>query len=302
VGLDRNEPKALAVRTALRRMQNECREIAALVEISSDPCSEPVVGEQYRPHGTTVLGRKDETTRTAAVIQARVGSTRLPRKVLRPLGGRPVLAWVIAAARASRACDEIVVATTTSADDDDVEAAAHEYGARTVRGPIDDVLTRYLMATDATGADLVVRLTADCPLLDPTLIAMCVRAFDASELDYLSTNHPRSVPHGFDVEVLSADALRAANEVAEGVHRVHVTSYLYTHPDEFRVAGITFLPPAGDLRVTLDEPDDGALLDAVVAELGPRASSWRDVVALLRSRPDLVRLNDHVRQKQLEDG
>ena len=171
-----------------------------------------------------------------------------------------------------------------------------------MRGPVDDVLTRYVMAVEATAADVVIRLTADCPLLDPTLIAMCVRAFDPSELDYLSTNHPRSVPHGLDVEVVSARALHAADAVAEGAHRVHVTSYLYTHLEEFRVAGITFSPPATDLRLTLDEPDDGVLLDALVAELGSRASSWRDVVALLRARPELVALNSHVRQKQLDEG
>lgn len=240
--------------------------------------------------------------RTVAVIQARVGSTRLARKVLRPLGDRPVLAWVIDAARSSDACDEVVVATTTSSDDDDVAAIAETHHARVVRGPVDDVLTRYLMAIDATGADVVVRLTADCPLLDPALIAMCVRAFDPADLDYLSTNHPRSVPHGLDVEIASADALRAAAKVARDADRVHVTSYLYTHPDEFRIAGITFTPAATDLRVTLDEPDDGLLLDAVVAELGSRASSWREVVALLRTRPDLVALNAHVRQKGLAEG
>ncbi|HUI47063.1 MAG TPA: NTP transferase domain-containing protein, partial [Acidimicrobiia bacterium] len=148
--------------------------------------------------------------RTVAVIQARVGSTRLPNKVLRPLGGRPVLAWVIEAARAAR-CDEVVVATTVLAEDDAVATIAVAYGARVARGPVDDVLTRYLMAVDATCADVVVRLTADCPLLDPSLIAMCVRAFDPAELDYLSTNHPRTVPHGLDVEVVSARALRAAS-------------------------------------------------------------------------------------------
>jgi len=212
-----------------------------------------------------------------------------------------VLAWVIEAARAAR-CDEVVVATTVLAEDDAVATIAVAYGARVARGPVDDVLTRYLMAVDATCADVVVRLTADCPLLDPSLIAMCVRAFDPAELDYLSTNHPRTVPHGLDVEVVSARALRAASAVAQGHDRVHVTSYLYTHLDEFRVAGITCSPAATDLRITLDEPDDARLLDAIVAELGTRATSWRNVVALLRSRPDLVAINAHVRQKEPAEG
>src|ERR1700690_4091548 len=101
--------------------------------------------------GTTVLGTKDPAMRTVAVIQARAGSTRLPRKVLRPLGDRPVLAWGIGAAGPADACDDVVVATTTSTDDDDVVATAEAFGARTVRGPVDDVLTRYLMGMGATG-------------------------------------------------------------------------------------------------------------------------------------------------------
>jgi spore coat polysaccharide biosynthesis protein SpsF len=238
----------------------------------------------------------------AAIIQARAGSTRLPGKVLRMLGDRPVLAWVVRAAREASVFDEIVVATTTEPDDDAVAALAMELAARVVRGPVDDVLTRYLTAIDATGADIVVRLTSDCPLLDPAVIAECVHAFDPDTLDYLSTGLPHTLAHGFDVEVFTADALRRAATVATGVDRVHVTSYLYAHPDQFRLDGATFTPPCTDLRVTLDEPDDAALLDAVVAELGDGPHSWRTVVALLRARPDLVAINEHVHQKAIAEG
>jgi spore coat polysaccharide biosynthesis protein SpsF len=232
-----------------------------------------------------------------------MGSSRLPGKVLRDLGSRPVLGWVVDAARDSGAVDEVVVSTTTEAIDDDVAVRAGELGATVVRGPVDDVLTRYLMAIDASRADVVVRLTADCPLLDPSLIALIVDAFDPSQLDYLSTNLPRSLAHGWDVEVASVDALRRAGDAADDYHRVHVTSYLYSHPDEFRIAGIAFTPPCDDLRVTLDEPADAELIDAIVAELGrERARQWREVVALLRARPDLVALNAAVRQKSVEEG
>ena len=240
--------------------------------------------------------------RLAAVIQARTGSARLPGKVLRPLGGRPVLAWVVRAATASGVFDDVVVATTTEPADDAVAALGGELGAGVVRGPVDDVLARYLAAVDATGADIVARLTADCPLLDPTLIAACVQAFDPAKVDYLSTNQPRTVPRGLDVEVVAAAVLRAVGEIADGVDRRHVTSYVYTHPERFRIAGITFDPPGDDLRVTLDEPDDAALLDAVVAELGDDASDWRRVVALLRTRPELVAINARVRPKALAEG
>jgi spore coat polysaccharide biosynthesis protein SpsF len=171
-----------------------------------------------------------------------------------------------------------------------------------VRGPLDDVLTRYLLAIDQTGADVVIRLTADCPLLDPGIIDVCVGAFDPAHLDYVSTNHPRTLAHGLDVEVTSAAALRRAGEQADGVHRVHVTSYLYTHPEEFRVAGVTFEPRCDDLRVTLDEPADAELLEAIVARLGSDARDWRRLSAFLRAHPDLVAINAAVRQKMLEEG
>jgi spore coat polysaccharide biosynthesis protein SpsF len=231
-----------------------------------------------------------------------MGSTRLPGKVLRTLGDRPVLAWVVGAVQAAGVFDEVIVATTTEPGDDAIAALTAELGALCLRGPVDDVLTRYLLAVNDCDADIVVRVTADCPLLDPAIIAMCVRAFDSDTIDYLSTSQPRTIPHGLDVEVLSTGTLRKAGERATGVDRVHVTSYVYAHPEEFRIAGVAFTPAAADLRVTLDEPADAELLDAIVAELGAGASDWRRTVALLRARPDLVAINAHVRQKAVEEG
>jgi spore coat polysaccharide biosynthesis protein SpsF len=238
----------------------------------------------------------------AAVIQARTGSTRLPGKVLRTLGDKPVLAWVVRAAKAAGVFDDVVVATTTESGDDAVVELADSLRVHSVRGSVTDVLSRYIQAVDEVRANVVVRLTADCPLLDPAVIAACVRAFDVGALDYLSTGLPHTLAHGFDVEVFSAGALRTANVFAEGVDRVHVTSYLYSHPEAFRLAGLTFTPECTDLRVTLDEPDDAALLDALVAEIGDGPHDWRKVVAVLRARPDLVAINAHVRQKALADG
>lgn len=237
-----------------------------------------------------------------AVIQARMGSTRLPGKVLRPLGPRTVLSWVIRAAQASGVFERVVVATTTEAADEAIAVACRREGAEALRGPVDDVLTRFLMATSTYPDDVVVRLTADCPLLDPAVISMAVRAFEGSPVDYLSTITPRSLPRGLDVEVFSTEALERAGRFAVGVQRTHVTPYLYSNPEEFRIAGITFTPPASDLRLTLDTAADGALLDAVVDEMGDCPPAWRDVVKFLRSRPDLVSLNSHVRQKGIEEG
>ena len=246
-----------------------------------------------------------------AIIQARTGSTRLPRKVLRDLGGRAVLAWVVAAARESLVCDEIVVATTTGSDDDAVASLAADLGARVVRGPVEDVLTRYLLAADAVGAasgDAVVRLTADCPLLDPLVIAKCAQAFAPGRVDYVTTDHagpghPGTVAHGLDVEIIDVDVLRRIDTTATGSDRSHVTSYITEHPDEFHIVSVSLDPSSADLRVTLDEPADAELLDAIVAELGVQTSSdWRAVLTLLRARPDLVALNARVEVKPLATG
>ena len=242
--------------------------------------------------------------RVSAVVQARMGSTRLPGKVLRPLGGRPVLEWVLRGAREAGCLDDLVVATSTAPEDDAVERSAREAGAHVVRGPADDVLARYLLALDAHPADAVVRLTADCPLIDPSLVAMVVAAWRAAPagVDYVATTLERTLPRGLDVELVTADALRRAGREATGHDRVHVTSYVWGHPELFRLAGVVVAPGAADLRVTLDTPEDAALLDGVVARTGDRSTGWRELVALLRSNPELVALNATVVQKALEEG
>lgn len=241
--------------------------------------------------------------KVVAVVQARTSSSRLPGKVLRELGGRPVLAWMTRAARAVAGVDDVVVATTTSPADDPVARLATELGVGLVRGSEDDVLSRFVTALHETGADAVVRLTADCPLVDPVLVEQVVGLWRHDPtLDYVATTLERTLPRGMDVEVASRGALLAADAHARDHHRTHVTSYLYAGPDEFRSAGLVVRPRAADLRVTLDTVEDARLIEQVVAELGDAPPRWQDVVALLRSRPDLVELNSTVRQKALADG
>src|SRR5665811_2153806 len=191
--------------------------------------------------------------RINAVIQARVGSTRLPGKVLEDLGGRSVLEWVVRAARAATQIDTVIVATSTMAADDAVAGLADSLGVPVVRGSEDDVLSRFVAALDAHPADAVVRLTADCPLLDPTLIDAVVGAWAAAPThDYVSTVLVRCLPRGLDVELVSAQALRAVDRMATGHDRVHVTSAIYADPTAFSLLGLCVTPPANDLRVTLD--------------------------------------------------
>jgi spore coat polysaccharide biosynthesis protein SpsF len=241
--------------------------------------------------------------RINAVIQARVGSTRLPGKVLEDLGGHSVLEWVVRAARAATQIDKVIVATSTSPGDDAVADLAGSLGVRVVRGSEDDVLSRFIDALDAYPADAIVRLTADCPLLDPTLIDAVAGTWAAAPVhDYISTVLVRCLPRGLDVELVTAQALRAVDRMAVGHDRIHVTSAVYADLTAYRVLGLCVMPAANDLRVTLDTAEDLALLRAVVAELPDAPPSWTAVVGLLRARPDLVAINSGVRQKPLTAG
>ncbi|PXY31870.1 cytidylyltransferase domain-containing protein [Prauserella muralis] len=234
------------------------------------------------------------------VIQARVSSTRLPGKVLRELGGRSVLGWVVRAARAADGVDAVVVATSEASDDDAVADDALRHGAEVVRGPLDDVLARFLLACERHPADAVVRLTADCPLHDPALIGSVVALWRAQpHLDYVSTTLVRTLPRGFDAELVRTPVLAEQGREPEGPHREHVTYGVKNRPDRYACEGIVVAPAADDLRVTLDTAEDWAVLEQVVAELGDAPPRWQDVVALLRARPDLVALNAHVEQKKV---
>lgn len=238
--------------------------------------------------------------RVNAVIQARHSSTRLPGKVLRPLAGRSVLSWAIRAAARAGHVDTVIVATSTAADDDPVADEASRAGAEVVRGPLDDVLARYELAARTHPCDALVRLTADCPLHDPALIDQVVGVWLADpELQYVSNVLVRTLPRGFDTELVRRDVLAEQFETATGAHREHVTSGIYSRPSVYRCAGVVAGEDHSDLRVTLDTRQDAELLDEVVSVLGDGVPRWRDVVALLRSRPDLVALNAQVAQKPL---
>lgn len=233
------------------------------------------------------------------IIQARMGSTRLPGKALSDLGGRPVLAWVVRAAQQADV-GRVVVATSDGPADDRIASLAAELGTAVTRGSEDDVLGRFLLTADEHGGQDVIRLTGDCPLLDPTIIRAAAAAYGEANVDYLSTITPRSLPRGLDVEVVSVGALRLADRKASGPDRSHVTSWLYREPGRVRIAGLTFQPRADDLRVTLDTPEDARAMEEIVRHLGDRPPQWRDLVSFLRAHPEIVAVNSNVPQKGLD--
>lgn len=242
--------------------------------------------------------------KTVAVVQARMGSTRLPGKVMRELCGRTVLAHVIQRVRAS-GLDGVVVATSSLAQDDSIAEAAEQAGAGVYRGSEDDVLDRYLQAATQSDADPVIRITSDCPLIDPMVVreivaAFCRRRSSGESLDYLSNTLERTYPIGLDTEVFTYSALRRAWSEARLPHeREHVTPYIYQHPSEFRIAQFRNDRDLSALRWTLDTPEDFDFFRAVYealwkpGEIVPTSA----VLALLEERPELAEINAHVKQR-----
>ena len=245
----------------------------------------------------------DGGQKVVAVIQARMGSSRLPRKVLRQLGARTVLSWVVRAARQAPGVDEVVIATSASKVDDPIFEFAAAENVPVVRGSEDDVLDRFIQASRQTGADAVVRLTADCPLLDPAVIGQVVALWRLNpSLDYVSTTLDRSLPRGLDVELARASALEECSSRTEPHHRAHVTSAIYEAGSGFSQASLTFRPGSEKYRVTLDVDDDARLLDALVELLPDAAPSWNTIVQLLDEHPEIVAINEGVMQKALTEG
>ena len=232
--------------------------------------------------------------RTVAIVQARTSSTRLHGKVLMHLEGQPMIVRQLErVARASR-LDAIVVATSDHSSDDNLAKLLREQGIDVQRGPLEDVLHRFVMTLDARAADVVVRLTADCPLLSPTVIDQVVEAFHTGSADYLSNTLDPTYPDGMDVEVVTAQVLRDVDELTEDPHeREHVTLGVYRRTDQFLVAN--FPDPSGadnsDLRWTVDDADDFAFVETVYRELYSRNSEfdYADILTLVHANPDLRR-------------
>lgn len=235
-----------------------------------------------------------------AVIQARTGSSRLPGKVLADIGGKPMVHRVIERIMPANSLDGIVVATTTEPTDDPIVDVLANQDVRVVRGSEDDVLDRYHDALAVTGADVVVRITSDCPLVDPGLLDKVVHALDV-DADYASnTLEPRTYPRGLDVEATTASALeRAWLRDRDPASREHVTPYIYRHPDEFRLRRVASDRDLSHHRWTVDTVEDLALVRRIHQALGEGAYSWRDVLALVETHPDWGDLNRHVHQKQV---
>jgi len=238
-----------------------------------------------------------------AIIQARMGSSRLPGKVLMDLGGETVLGRVVRRLQRSRHISKIVVATTTVPADEVMVAECDRLEVLCFRGSEQDVLDRYYQAARANAADAVVRVTSDCPLIDPELVDETVEVFRDKHADYASNVFPRTYPRGLDTEVFSFDALdRAWREAREAHQREHVTPYLYEHPQIFKLASLSGAADYSRYRWTLDTREDLELLRAIYSRFDGRDDfSWKEVLRLMEREPELAELNSQVLQKSVRE-
>lgn len=230
-----------------------------------------------------------------------MGSTRLPGKVLMDVCGQTVLARVVNRLRSTELIDEILIATTNLAVDDPIVAESRKLSIPTFRGDQDDVLDRYYRAAQFINADVVVRITSDCPLIDPEIAQKTVAAFLETKADYASNVLTRTYPRGLDTEVFSLDALgNAWKKAVDRYQREHVTPYIYEHPDEFRIVSVSESENHSNHRWTLDTQEDLNFIRAVYERIEDQSSFlWRDVLMLLEQNPDVVQINRSVAQKAL---
>jgi spore coat polysaccharide biosynthesis protein SpsF len=238
------------------------------------------------------------------IVQARMGSSRLPGKVLMPVAGRPLLSYLLERLRRVRLAEQIVVATSTDPRDDAIVAACDVEQVRCHRGSELDVLTRFVETAQAVGARTVVRLTADCPLIDPGLVDDAVRAFSpaARKFDYLSNMLEPSWPYGMAVEVFTASALYdAGREATDSEEREHVTPFIWRRPQRYRLKSLTMTPDLSWHRWTVDTPEDFELVSRILGALYPRKPDFRmaDVIRLLEENPDWPEVNSQVVQRQV---
>jgi spore coat polysaccharide biosynthesis protein SpsF len=234
----------------------------------------------------------------AIVIQARVGSQRLPAKALRTIEGKPMIGWVIERTAQSKRCPRVICALPDSYADDDLARVCTTFGAEVHRGSEHDVLGRYVDCCDRFELTDVVRITGDCPLIDPVLIdgLVDVHTQDGSDLTWNPVEQPGAFPRGMDVEVIRATALRfAVARASTSAHREHVTLYCYERPDELRIRTVwpTRSEARPEFRLCVDHENDLALVQSLIQALDGRNDfTLAQLIAVLDEHPEIAAINE----------
>lgn len=235
----------------------------------------------------------------AVIAQARMGSSRLPGKTLESLGSATVLDWVITRSKSAEEVDEVIIATSNDPIDDPIERRCRALNITCVRGDSLDVLDRYRVALFETDADEIVRITADCPLLDPGILDLSIKTRRQHGLDYVSTSLDGRYPRGFDVEVIRRSVLETtATEATDPDEREHVTLFVYRRPGRFTCAPVVCPSWARhpEFRITVDEPPDLEVVRRIVDELGNDTAAFggEEVLSFLIGHPEIAAINRDV--------
>ncbi len=242
--------------------------------------------------------------KVVAITQARMTSTRLPGKVLKTVLGRTLLDWHVSRVARASHVDQVVVATTTNSGDDVICDHAAALGAAVFRGPEEDVLARYAGAVRQFSADVVVRVTSDCPLIDPAVIDDTLDTFLTARprADYGSNRIPQTYPRGMDTEVLSGAVLLEADRLANDAQdREHVTLFVWRQPNRYRVVNAPYHTDCSRHRWTVDTAEDFNLVTRILEGVAPSRPHFtlEDCLAFLALHPELEAINRHVEQKKV---
>lgn len=242
--------------------------------------------------------------KVVCIVQARVGSTRLPGKVLKKICGKTVLEHDINRLKQAKNIDEIVIATTTKKDDDAIVDEAKRLNVKYFRGSEQDVLSRYYYAAKENKANIVIRVTSDCPCLDYIILDDMVEKFsnNLSQYDYFSNTILRTFPRGYDIEIFSFEVLEEAFINAKlNYEREHVTPYLYNKINNYKIGHYKYKNDYSKYRVTLDTVEDFKVINNIYKELYNCETYFllEDVIKFLEDNPNIARINDDIEQKKL---
>ena len=236
-----------------------------------------------------------------AIIQARMTSARLPGKVMKEVLGRPLLSYLIERVRYCKGIKDIILATTLNSEDDSIAMFGSNKCINVFRGSENNVLNRFHEAAITFDARHIMRVTADCPLIDPDILYMLIEYYFAENLDYVSNCMYPTLPDGLDAEIFSFETLDYTYKHAVLPSEVeHVTSYIRSHPQIFKIGNWTYREDLSQLRWTVDEPEDFEFVRQVIEKLYPVNRNFRmnDVLELIYQRPDLAKINTHITRNE----
>lgn len=236
-----------------------------------------------------------------------MGSARLPGKVLKKVSSMPMLWYMFDRLKYSQEVDKIILATSTSSKDDQLVSFAEEYQIPCFRGSEEDVLGRYYGAAIYFEGETIVRLTGDCPLIDPQVTDQVILTHLSSNADYTSNTILRTFPRGLDTEVFSFETLKKTyKEGKKNYEREHVTPYIYQHPDKFHLESVVAEKKLrrSDLRITVDTEKDLKLIRKIFEALYKENEIFHteDIIGLLDKNPELLKINAHIKQKEVKEN